>query len=413
MSYLNFTCWNCSGIFGNYSYARKLLQNTDILALSEHWLYNDELDFLDSLDNKFSYYASSSSLNDELRRWKRGQGGVGLLWRKDLKVKKLTATDTMIAIKIKTGFLQWTMVCGVYLPSTNHTLTEFKEAISALEQLCLRERGDDNLIILGDFNGHISGARSFNKENTRGRLVREAFTKLGLTATNLMASCMGPRHTYESSTAYSTIDYIWVDNYLVEQLKRSEVMNMHSDNVTHHLPMEVTIMFPGESASFEVTEILTRPKVAWKKCSAEQFCSYQNSLDENLHSLSLDSEDNPESIEKYVRAILESVNIASTMLPHVKYKSYIKPYWNKKLTTLKKIVTAKHKLWVQNGQPRGRNHQTFEDYKEAKRLFRKEQRRCIQEYELKEYEGMVKAAEQNFLVSDQELVYEHKGGCVC
>ena len=101
------------------------------------------------------------------------------------------------------------------------------------------------------------------------------------------------------------------------------------------------------------------------------------------------------------------------MLPHVKYKSYIKPYWNKKLTTLKKIVTAKHKLWVQNGQPRGRNHQTFEDYKEAKRLFRKEQRRCIQEYELKEYEGMVKAAEQNFLVSDQELVYEHKGGCVC
>ena len=161
MSYLNCTCWNCSGIFGNYSYATKLLQTTDILALSEHWLYNDELDFLDSLDNKFSYYASSSSLNDELRRWKRGQGGVGLLWRKDLKVKKLTATDTMIAIKIKTGFLQWTMVCGVYLPSTNHTLTEFKEAISALEQLCLRERGDDNLIILGDFNGHISGARSF------------------------------------------------------------------------------------------------------------------------------------------------------------------------------------------------------------------------------------------------------------
>ena len=37
----------------------------------------------------------------------------------------------------------------------------------------------------------------------------------------------------------------------------------------------------------------------------------------------------------------------------------------------------------------------IEDYKEAKRLFRKEQRRCIQEYELKEYEGMEKAAEQN------------------
>ena len=135
---------------------------------------------------------------------------------------------------------------------------------------------------------------------------------------------MGPRHTYESSTAYSTIDYIWVDNYLVEQLKRSEVMNMHSDNVTHHLPVEVTIMFPGKSASFEVTEILTRPKVAWKKCTAEQFCSYQNSLDENLHSLSLDSEDNPESIEKYVRAILESVNIASTEYELKEYEGMAK-----------------------------------------------------------------------------------------
>lgn len=328
-----------------------------------------------------------------MRRWKRGQGGVGLLWRKDLKVKKLSATDNVVAIKIKTGPLQWTMVCGVYLPSTNHPVTEFKEAISALEQLCVRERGDDNLIIVGDFNGHIPGARLFCKENTRGQLVREALQKLDMTATNLMSSCLGPRHTYESSTAYSTIDYIWVDSYLLKLLTHSEVVNMHSHNVTHHLPVKVTIMFPVNSAPSEVTEILTRPKVAWKKCTAEQFCSYQHCLDENLQSLSV--EYNPEGIEKYTKAICESVKLASTMLPHVKYKSHIKPYWNKELTTLKKRVSEKHKLWVQNGQPRGRNHQTFEAYKEAKRLFRKEQRRCVKEYELKQYEDMAKAAEQN------------------
>jgi hypothetical protein len=39
---LRIACWNCSGIYGNYFYARDLLKNTDILALSEHWLYNDE-----------------------------------------------------------------------------------------------------------------------------------------------------------------------------------------------------------------------------------------------------------------------------------------------------------------------------------------------------------------------------------
>ena len=71
---LRIACWNCSGIYGNYFYARDLLKNTDILALSEHWLYNDELSFLDGLDDQFCYYASSSRLNDNTRRWKRGQG---------------------------------------------------------------------------------------------------------------------------------------------------------------------------------------------------------------------------------------------------------------------------------------------------------------------------------------------------
>ena len=75
---LKITCWNCSGIYGNYLYARDLLKNIDILALSEHWLYYDELSFLDSLDDQFCYYASSSRLNDTTRRWKRGTRECGL-----------------------------------------------------------------------------------------------------------------------------------------------------------------------------------------------------------------------------------------------------------------------------------------------------------------------------------------------
>lgn len=123
---LRIACWNCSGIYGNYFYARDLLKNTDILALSEHWLYNDELSFLDGLDDQFCYYASSSRLNDNTRRWKRGQGGVGLLWRKNLVVKKIFLSDRLVAIKIKTGPARWSIICGVYLPSTNYSTIDFK-----------------------------------------------------------------------------------------------------------------------------------------------------------------------------------------------------------------------------------------------------------------------------------------------
>ena len=236
MSSLNFICWNCSGIYGNFVYARELLKDSDIFALSEHWLYKDELCFLNSLDSNFDVFATSSSLNSDSTRWKRGQGGVALFWRKTIKVKKLTATDRMIAIKIKCDSGREIVVCSVYLPSTNRSMAEFRQTLSALKLLCLKEKGDNNLIILGDFNAHITGERAIDRGNTRGRLVKDVLSALDLTAVNLISNCKGPKHTYESSDSFSLIDYICVDSALLEKLGYSEVVNMHSDNITHHLP---------------------------------------------------------------------------------------------------------------------------------------------------------------------------------
>ena len=90
---------------------------------------------------------------------------------------------------------------------------------------------------------------------------------------------------------------------------------MHSNNVTHHLPVLASILFSRKVVPSEVTEILARPKVAWKKCTADQFSSYQNCLNENLHSLPVETEDNPEKIESYTRSIFESFKVADIMLP--------------------------------------------------------------------------------------------------
>ncbi len=69
---LRLTCWNFSGIFGSFTYVKNLLQRSDILALSEHWLYHDNLPFLSSLDTRFKVYATSSPLNNKNVRWRRG-----------------------------------------------------------------------------------------------------------------------------------------------------------------------------------------------------------------------------------------------------------------------------------------------------------------------------------------------------
>ena len=53
------SCWNCGGIYGNYKYAKTILNQVDIMAISEHWLYEDELSFLNELNNEFGCYAKS------------------------------------------------------------------------------------------------------------------------------------------------------------------------------------------------------------------------------------------------------------------------------------------------------------------------------------------------------------------
>ena len=44
--------------------------------------FDDELTFLDSLDNNFDVFSCSSLKNNTLERWRRGQGGVALYLKK-------------------------------------------------------------------------------------------------------------------------------------------------------------------------------------------------------------------------------------------------------------------------------------------------------------------------------------------
>ena len=79
-------CWNCGGFKSNVVYIRKLLDSVDILALSEHWLYMDELHLIENLHKDFDYHAKVSDQNDiNTRCMERGQGGVAIIWRKILK----------------------------------------------------------------------------------------------------------------------------------------------------------------------------------------------------------------------------------------------------------------------------------------------------------------------------------------
>ena len=183
---MNIACWNCGGIKSNFVYIKKLLESVDVLALSEHWLYEDELSFLDNLHNDFLYHAKVSERNNINTRWRRGQGGVAIVWRKHLKVQQLSlGNDRIVAIKIQKNH-QTFVFCSVYFPSTNSNLSEFADILNSLKTICTRlNYRKERIIIAGDFNAHLSDPRSNQVRNNRGKLVLEMFAEFDMFPVNV------------------------------------------------------------------------------------------------------------------------------------------------------------------------------------------------------------------------------------
>ena len=55
---LNIATWNCGGIYGNFIYVKVLLKTYDLQAVTEHWLYHDELPFLKTSGGDFKCHCS-------------------------------------------------------------------------------------------------------------------------------------------------------------------------------------------------------------------------------------------------------------------------------------------------------------------------------------------------------------------
>ena len=286
MAKVDFGCWNCGGVYGNFIYVKALLRTLDVLALSEHWLYEDELSFLDSLDNNFDVISCSSSQNSVLERWKRGQGGIALVLKKNLKAKEIqTSCDRIVSASFIIGTIK-TVVVSVYLPSTNHNLTDYLITLSELEQFCIQQKSYGfNLIFLGDFNAHLSEPNLQQRLNKRGLKLQEFCDSLHLTPVNVSPVCKNPQFTYFSRTGNSIVDYVIIDDALLKILESVERSSEHPDNTVFHLPLKICLFNSDFNRIPKDTEKSNniKDKIAWKRCTVEQLNRYQEHLNSLLY----------------------------------------------------------------------------------------------------------------------------------
>ncbi|CAB4017039.1 Hypothetical predicted protein [Paramuricea clavata] len=286
--------------------------------------------------------------------------------------------------------------CSIYFPSTNSNLADFIDTLTCLNAVCTQlSYREEQIIIAGDFNVHVSDPRSGQRENNRRKLLLEMFAEFDMFPVNVDMLCMGPLFTYYSSCGNSVVDYIFASRNIERIVKCVKVGDEHlCNNLSYHLPLIASIEISAGINCHESSNNLENEyeRIAWRKCASEQVLEYQRRLYDTIITMD-DTLYISNDVENYYRLVCRSVKSSDKCLPRAKYKKSIKPYWNNELKRLKTACMELHKKWTSEGRPRGEQYESFRLYKDAKRLFRKEQRKMVRKTEENDFKELNEASE--------------------
>ena len=156
-SSLSITSWNCRGVTNVIPYLNHLIgEGSDIIALSEHWLWPYQLHCLENIYPDFDGFGvSDSRLNEH-------SGGVGIIWRRSLLANpvKRIVSDRFCVIELSLSQSQASEprilnVISVYLPSSDHPLDEFAKYLTELTSIVSAIESSGPILLLWDFNAHL------------------------------------------------------------------------------------------------------------------------------------------------------------------------------------------------------------------------------------------------------------------
>ena len=162
-------------------------------------------------------------------------------------------------------------------------------------------------------------------------------------------------------------------------------------NVSRHRPVICSLNVPQSDLFYD-----DRPShIAWQKLDRSVLQLYESELHNLLLEQPFGLYDNVYScIDSRYNAIVDCIKtVSDSTLPRTKFRSYLKPYWNSSLKDLHAAMRDKRRKWIAEGRPRGCMFSSFINYKEAKRLFRLQQRVCAENYLLELNAEIDQAAE--------------------
>ena len=401
---LKLLSWNATGIMTSDSYIGRSLEqlSVDICGIGEHWLYMNDLHFLESISCSYKYAAVSDSDLEKPSGRKVGKGGVAIFWKRtiDSRVSLLNIDDDrIIGIQYQISKDNFVYIIQVYLPSVNHALAHFDEYLLKLQDICSMYNEMGTLIIMGDFNAHINGRIFVKPHDRRSAILSNFLVTNNLIPVNTLSICTGADSTFLSYSGEHTsmIDHILVPSEKVDLVAECKVLDDDALNVSNHRPVYCRIIFPHVEQTDPILNV--KRSVQWRSAKPHQIDNFRGNVDTECRNASL-NEQSPETlnnIDKLYSDICAIVSECSDKhLPHRRgFKQFLKPYLDETLKEMHKSMTVKRSVWIFEGRPRGNGYNSYRQYKEAKRIFRQYHRKCTENYLKNLNDEIDRAAEVN------------------
>ena len=401
MKELKIASYNLRGFNSAIPYIRKMLVSHDILVLSEHWLHENRLNRLSEISNDISYAAKASRYSSaENYGTKRGQGGIAILWKKNLsgvsEVKNVVH-DRICGVRVQTSDNRVLIIYAVYMPARGCP-EDYDVAIDDLLEIIDSRETGSSVIIAGDINGDLGslgGSRSQRMANDRGIAFNEVIQRYELYACNLSNGTVGPIDTFNGPTGSSTIDYIFIPRFPTGLLINCSVSNNDPLNASDHESVSATLRL--DLLLINQTPIKKRKTRRWDKLSNEHLharYTYPAEVELAVYILPLFEHVSSDKDVDYIIELIIGILIKyAENIPVTKFRRHLKPFWNKRLTALKKIKVEKFNIWKHAGRPRSREDPLLIEHKAAMKQFSKELRRVSREYENEEVFNAVSAAQ--------------------
>ena len=176
----------------------------------------------------------------------RGCGGVAILWKENLSVTPVRSVDSdrFVAIQLLLASSTLLSIVAVYLPSSDHPMSEFTEYLVQLESLISSLQASGPVMVVGDFNAHLGSLgchRNSDNTNRAGHMLFDVICRCSLFVASQSAFADGECYTFENGSHKTTVDYCLVDSGYAHLLKSCSTLSPDPLNLSDHLPLRVSL----------------------------------------------------------------------------------------------------------------------------------------------------------------------------